>query len=180
MKKLFNIQLASTLKLKHCETNQLHISTHLQGFPIVPRAHQQRGDKEVLWFGRSQCEKQKQTNNFHPPKQILEIIELSTQSHPVLWSRFIHYPLFQWYPQSKKFVFQYNLQGSRVIIVVVQVRAVKTQCRSSPSFSGIRKVRNLFFNIITRFESNYSSCTSRSSENTCISSGGAQEKGKTG
>ncbi len=30
----------------------------------------------------------------------------------------------------------------------------------------------------TRFESNYSSCTSKSNENICSSSGGAQEKGK--
>jgi hypothetical protein len=32
----------------------------------------------------------------------------------------------------------------------------------------------------TRFERNYSRCTGRSSENICNSSGGAQEKGKTG
>jgi hypothetical protein len=32
----------------------------------------------------------------------------------------------------------------------------------------------------TRFESNYSSCTGRSSENICSTSGGGQEKGKTG
>jgi hypothetical protein len=32
----------------------------------------------------------------------------------------------------------------------------------------------------TRLEGNYSSCTSRSSENICSSSGGGQEKGKTG
>ncbi len=32
----------------------------------------------------------------------------------------------------------------------------------------------------TRCESNYSSCTGRSSENTCSSSGGAQEKGNRG
>ncbi len=32
----------------------------------------------------------------------------------------------------------------------------------------------------TRFETNYSSCTVRSSENICSSSGGAQENGKTG
>jgi hypothetical protein len=31
-----------------------------------------------------------------------------------------------------------------------------------------------------RYDSNYSSCTGRSSENICSSSGGAQEKGKTG
>ncbi len=30
----------------------------------------------------------------------------------------------------------------------------------------------------TRFETNYSSCTSKSNENICSSSGGAQEKGK--
>jgi hypothetical protein len=32
----------------------------------------------------------------------------------------------------------------------------------------------------TRFKSNYRSCTGRSSENICSSSGGAQDKGKTG
>jgi hypothetical protein len=32
---------------------------------------------------------------------------------------------------------------------------------------------------LTRFESKYSSCTVRNSENICSSSGGAQEKGKT-
>jgi hypothetical protein len=32
----------------------------------------------------------------------------------------------------------------------------------------------------TRFESNYSSCTGRSSENICSRSGGDHEKGKTG
>jgi hypothetical protein len=34
--------------------------------------------------------------------------------------------------------------------------------------------------LCTRFETNYSSCTVRSSENICNSSGGAQAKGKTG
>ncbi len=32
----------------------------------------------------------------------------------------------------------------------------------------------------TRFETNYNSCTSKSNENICSSSGGAQEKGRTG
>jgi hypothetical protein len=52
-----------------------------------------------------------------------------------------------------------------------------------PSFSGIRKVRKFYLNLsikCTRFQINYSSCTGRSSENICSSSGGAQEKGKTG
>ncbi len=65
-----------------------------------------------------------------------------------------------------------------------------------PSFSGIRKVRT-FYQILawnapthyemlklsiycTRFETNYSSCTSKRSENICSSSGGAQENGKIG
>ncbi len=47
---------------------------------------------------------------------------------------FTHYPLFQWYPQSKEILLNlsmkcwnsaFNAQGSRVIIVVVQVGAVK-------------------------------------------------------
>jgi hypothetical protein len=43
---------------------------------------------------------------------------------------FCPYPLFQWYPQSKEILLNlginaFNAQGSRVIIVVVQVGAVK-------------------------------------------------------
>jgi hypothetical protein len=48
-------------------------------------------------------------------------------------SSFAPYPLFQWYPQSKEILLNlgmkcwnsiFNAQGSRVIIVVVQVGAV--------------------------------------------------------
>ncbi len=57
-----------------------------------------------------------------------------------------------------------------------------------PSFNGIRKVifikspyEMLQLNIeCTRLETNYSSCTVRSTEDICSSSGGAHEKGKTG
>ncbi len=54
-------------------------------------------------------------------------------SHPILFA-FIPYPLFEWYPQSKEILLDlsmkcwnstFNAQGSRVIIVVVQVGAVK-------------------------------------------------------
>ncbi len=53
---------------------------------------------------------------------------------PYLLCFHTHYALFQWYPQSKKFLLNlsmkcwnsaFNAQGSRVIIVVVQVGAVK-------------------------------------------------------
>jgi hypothetical protein len=65
------------------------------------------------------------------------IIELSVKSpsvSPPISSAFTPYPLFQWYPQSREILLNlgmkcwnsaFNAQGSRVIIVVVQVRAVK-------------------------------------------------------
>jgi hypothetical protein len=65
------------------------------------------------------------------------LVELSVKSsclHPLFRSAFTHYPLFQWYPQSKEVLLNlsmkcwnsaFNLQGSRLIIVIVQVGAVK-------------------------------------------------------
>jgi hypothetical protein len=53
---------------------------------------------------------------------------------PPYSSAFVPYPLFQWYPQSKEILLNlgvkcwksaFNAQGSRVIIVIVQVGAVK-------------------------------------------------------
>jgi hypothetical protein len=58
----------------------------------------------------------------------------SSSLSPLVPSAFTPYPLFQWYPQSKETLLNlrmkcwnsaFNAQGSRVIIVVVQVRAVK-------------------------------------------------------
>jgi hypothetical protein len=56
----------------------------------------------------------------------------------------------------------------------------------TPLFSGIRKVRKCQYQMLnlsiqcTRIERNYNSRAGRSSENLCSSSGGAQEKRKTG
>jgi len=69
---------------------------------------------------------------------ILTTLELWVKSpylHPVFGPAFTPiYPLFQWYPQSEKILLNlsmkcwnsaFNAQGSRVIIVVVQVGTVK-------------------------------------------------------
>ncbi len=65
------------------------------------------------------------------------LIELSRQSpsvSPPISFAFAPYPLFQWYPQSKENLLNlgmkcwnsaFNGQGSRVIIVIVQVSEVK-------------------------------------------------------
>jgi len=62
------------------------------------------------------------------------VIYKVTLSSPCLWASFHPYPLFQWYLQSKEMLLNFsmkcwnsafNAQGLRVIIVVVQVRAVK-------------------------------------------------------
>ncbi len=59
-------------------------------------------------------------------------------------------PLFEWYPQSKEIFIKSQYEMLKLSI----------QC--------------------TRFESNYSSCTGRSSENICSSIEGAQRKGERG
>jgi hypothetical protein len=67
---------------------------------------------------------------------ILKSIELSLKSPwpPCLWACFHPYPLFQWYSQSKESLLNlsmkcwnsvFNAQGSRLIIVLVHVGAVK-------------------------------------------------------
>jgi hypothetical protein len=54
--------------------------------------------------------------------------------YPVFGPPFTPYPLFQWYPQSKDILMNlsmecsysaFNAQGSRLIIVVIQLGAVK-------------------------------------------------------
>ncbi len=60
------------------------------------------------------------------------------------------YPLFQWYLQSKD------------IWLNLSMKCCNSVCCN------------------TKFETDYSSCTVRMSENLCSSNGGAQEKGKTG
>jgi len=69
--------------------------------------------------------------------QILHLIELSVKSpclHPVFAPAFTRYLFFHWYPQSKDILLNLsikcwnsasNAQGSRLIIVVVQVRVMK-------------------------------------------------------
>jgi len=72
--------------------------------------------------------------------QFSDLLELSTKQpclHPVFGPPFTPYPLFQWYPQSKDILLNLsiemlqlstkcsNAQGWRLIIVVVQVGAVK-------------------------------------------------------
>ncbi len=63
---------------------------------------------------------------------------------------FTLYPLFQWYPQSKEILLNlsmkcwnsvFNAQGSRVIIVVVQVGALKIFVAAVEARSGQRKDR---------------------------------------
>jgi hypothetical protein len=70
-------------------------------------------------------------------EEMLFAIELSVNSpcvSPPISSAFAPYPLFQWYPQSQEILLNlgmkccnsaFNAQGSRVILVVVQVGAVK-------------------------------------------------------
>ncbi len=69
--------------------------------------------------------------------QFSDILELSRKSpyvSPPIPSAFAPYPLFQWHPQSNEILLNlgmkcrnsaFNAQGSRVIIVVVKVGAVK-------------------------------------------------------
>ncbi len=72
-----------------------------------------------------------------PPQNQVSIVELSLKSpclHTILGPAFNPYPLFQWYLQSNEIWLNlsmrcrnsaFNVQGSSVIIVVVQVRAMK-------------------------------------------------------
>jgi hypothetical protein len=66
-------------------------------------------------------------------KNLLNKVKSPSLSHPILFA-FTPYPLFEWYPQSNEILLDlsmkcwnatFNAQGSRVIIVVVQVGAVK-------------------------------------------------------
>jgi hypothetical protein len=70
----------------------------------------------------------------HSMDCLLKLSVTSPSLSPPIPSAFIPYPLFQWYPQSKEILSNlsmkswysaFNAQGSRVIIVVVQVGAVK-------------------------------------------------------
>jgi len=63
-----------------------------------------------------------------------------TLSSPCLWASFHPYPLFQWYPYSKDILLNlsmkcwnsgFDAQDSRLIIIIVQVGAVKNICSSS-------------------------------------------------
>jgi hypothetical protein len=66
--------------------------------------------------------------------RVMRVIPKVTLSSPCFWACFHPYPLFQWYLQSKEILLNlsmkcwnsaFNAQGSRVIISVVQVGAVK-------------------------------------------------------
>jgi hypothetical protein len=89
-------------------------------FPIV--WPQNCPNKRLPWTHKVQV-----SNEIQPHK------ELSIKSpclHPVFGPAFIPYPLFQWYRQNKEILLNlrmkcwnsaFNAQGSRVIIVIVQV-----------------------------------------------------------
>jgi hypothetical protein len=66
------------------------------------------------------------------------------------------HPLFHWYPQSKDILLNLSMK-----------------CCNSVWNAETQHLMHL------GFETNYSSCTVRSSENICSNSGGVQEKGKT-
>jgi nicotinamide riboside transporter PnuC len=64
----------------------------------------------------------------------MKLFVKSPSLSPPIPSAFTPYPLFQWYPQNKEtwlnlsmkcWYSAFNAQGSRVIIIVVQVGAVK-------------------------------------------------------
>jgi hypothetical protein len=59
-----------------------------------------------------------------------------TLSSACLWGCFHPYPLFQWHSQSKGNFIKSQYEISRVIIVVVQVEAVKIYCISLPPKVG--------------------------------------------
>ncbi len=65
---------------------------------------------------------------------LLKLYVMSPAVSPPISFAFVPYPFFQWYPQSKEIWLNlgtkwwnsaFNAQGSRVIIVVIQVGAVK-------------------------------------------------------
>jgi hypothetical protein len=68
------------------------------------------------------------------------------------------------------------LPGQRLIIVLVQLGAVKIYVTAVEAL--MKKERQDETQFTTNIDD--STCTVRSSENICNSSGGAQEKGKTG
>jgi len=82
----------------------------------------------------------------------LIVLELSIKSpsvSPPISSAFAPYPLFQWYPQSKENLLDlgmkcsnsaFNAQSSRVILIVVQVGAVKMYVAASSA--GAKKKGN--------------------------------------
>jgi hypothetical protein len=78
------------------------------------------------------------------------ICNVAPSLHPAFGPPFTPYPLFQWYLQSKDIFIKFQYEMLKLSI------------------------------LYTRFETNYRGCIVRSSENICSSSGGVQEKGKTG
>jgi hypothetical protein len=100
------------------------------------------------WDGSQWCN----IKNLENPK-ITDVIELSVKSPslcPLFGRAFTPYPLFQWYPQSKEILLNlsikywkiaFNAQGSRVIIVVVQVGVAKIYVAAVWRRSGKRQYR---------------------------------------
>ncbi len=69
-----------------------------------------------------------------PRYNTVELYVKSPSVSPPISSAFAPYPLIQWYPQSKEILLNlgmkcwnsaFNAQGSRVIIIIVQVGAAK-------------------------------------------------------
>jgi hypothetical protein len=85
--------------------------------------------------------------------KITDVIELSVKSPslcPLFGPAFTPYPLFQWYLQSKEILLNLSMkywkiafiaQGSRVLIVVVQVGAAKIYVAAVWRRSGKRQYR---------------------------------------
>ncbi len=85
----------------------------------------------LFWMKHNQIYVRFGINNLSLASRVMCKLTLSS---PCLWPAFSPHPLFQWYLQSKKILLNlslkcrnsaFNAQGSRIIIVVVQVGAVK-------------------------------------------------------
>ncbi len=80
------------------------------------------------------CQNEEMIGKRYQWKWHIKVIHKVTLSFTPFSFAFAPYPLFQWYPQRKQILLNlgmkcwnsaFNAQGSRVIIVVVQVGAVK-------------------------------------------------------
>ncbi len=91
------------------------------------------------------CQNEEMIGKRYQWKWHIKVIHKVTLCFTPFSFAFAHYPLFQWYPQRKQILLNlgmkcwnsaFNAQGSRVIIVVVQVGAVKI---SEAAVEAIRK-----------------------------------------